>query len=179
MMRAVKTLLVVLLALAVLLAIAGFFLPTQWRVERSIAIRASPDAIFPLISNLKAWEGWSPWNRDMDPTLQISYEGPASGVGAISRWTGEKIGRGRLEVTASDPARGIVYDLSMEGGAFRAQGSIMLEAQTGGTKVTWAGSGQVGMNPIGRYFVLLLDPMIGSDLMQGLDTLKERIEKGR
>ena len=178
-MRVLKLLLAVLLALAVVLTAISFFLPTQWRVERSIVIRAAPEAIYPSIANLRAWESWSPWNRDKDPTLQISYEGPAQGVGAISRWTGEKMGRGRLEVTASDPGRGMVYDLTMEGGAFKAQGSIVLEPVTGGTKVTWADSGQMGKNPLSRYFILLLDPMIGPDLQKGLDTLKETLEKGR
>jgi hypothetical protein len=82
-------------------------------------------------------------------------------------------------VTASDPARGIVYDLSLQGDAFKAQGSFTLEPDRGGTKVTWADSGQVGRNPFARYFVLLLDPMLGPDLQRGLDTLKETVEARR
>ena len=57
---------------------------------------------------------WTPWNSQLDPTLVYTYEGEP-GVGFRSRWTGEKAGKGTLEITSAEPGRGIVYVMKFEG----------------------------------------------------------------
>ena len=59
--------------------------PSHFHVERSAAVPAPPAAVFPLIDDFHRWPEWSPWEK-MDPALQRSYSGPASGLGAGYAW---------------------------------------------------------------------------------------------
>ena len=69
---------IVLLLAAFLLYVAA--LPDQFRVERSLALRATPEQIFPLINDFHEWEAWSPWEK-IDPAVRRTYDGPAQGKG--------------------------------------------------------------------------------------------------
>lgn len=55
--------------------------PSDYRVPRSLAIDAPPEAMFPHVNEMKKWEGWNPWGK-IDPNMKLTYDGPASGVGA-------------------------------------------------------------------------------------------------
>jgi hypothetical protein len=55
---------VVVLGIAIVLILAAMK-PDQFRVQRTAAIKAPPDKIFPLINDFKAWPAWSPYeNKD-------------------------------------------------------------------------------------------------------------------
>ena len=56
-------------------------------------------------------------------------------------------------------------------------GTIELRAQDGGIRVVWADAGDLGMNPVNRWFGLFLDKMIGPDFERGLVNLKRLAEK--
>src|SRR5262245_8304270 len=69
--------------------------PANFRVARSLAIAAPPDAVFPHVNDLKKWEAWNPWGK-IDPNMKLTYAGPASGVGASYSWAGNnEVGEGR------------------------------------------------------------------------------------
>ena len=57
-------------------------------------------------------------------------------------------------------------------------GAIMLEAGGENTKVTWSNEGDLGANPINRYFGLMMDRMMGPDFEEGLNNLKRAVEAG-
>ena len=48
----------------------------------------------------------------------------------------------------------------------------MLEPAEGGVKVVWVDAGDLGMNPMSRWFGLFLDGMIGPDFEKGLAKMK-------
>ena len=48
-----------------------------------------------------------------------------------------------------------------------------------GTHVTWSFDSDMGAGPIGRYFGLLMDRMVGPDFEGGLANLKALAEKVR
>ena len=81
----------IILGLIVLLAIAvgiAFLLPGKVHVERSIAIAAPAEKIFPLINSPRRFNEWSPWAQ-IDPDMKITFSGPESGVGATMEWQSE------------------------------------------------------------------------------------------
>ena len=51
---------VLVLGIAVVLILAAMK-PDQFRVQRTTAIKAPPEKIFPLINDFKAWPAWSPY----------------------------------------------------------------------------------------------------------------------
>ena len=52
---------------------------------------------------------------------------------------------------------------------------VQLTPAGGSTKVDWSMEGE-NAYPLGRYMGLLMDGMIGADLVQGLENLKTYIE---
>ena len=43
-------------------------------------------------------------------------------------------------------------------------------------KVTWFNQGDLGWNPVSRYFGLLMDKMMGPDFEEGLENLRRKAE---
>src|SRR5438128_3590085 len=103
----VAILVILALAIAVVLILA-LRKPDTFRVQRTAAIDAPPERIFPLISDFHQWRAWSPW-EDRDPDLQRSYSGPARGEGAVYQWKGNRnVGAGRMEIVEAPPHRIVI-----------------------------------------------------------------------
>src|SRR6266851_5305480 len=91
------------IVVVVLVVIAGILVyaatrPDSFRVQRSASIKAPPQKIFPLIDDLKAWAGWSPYEKK-DPAMKRSFGPVAAGKGATYEWEGNKnVGQGRMEI---------------------------------------------------------------------------------
>jgi hypothetical protein len=175
-MRFLTKLFLAVLTIVALALLVALFLPNKYRVERTIIIEASPEAIFPWVNNLRKWPEWTVWTREQDPTLTYSYEGAEEGAGATSKWDGKKTGSGVMKVIEANPRTGVKYDLSFEQGKYKSVGAILFEAVGGATKITWADEGELARNPLSRYFGLLMDQMIGPDFETGLNNLKKKIE---
>ncbi len=172
-MKAVKISLAIIAVLAVAAVAVAWFLPSAWRVERVTVIRAPAAAIFSDIASLKRWPDWTVW---YEPDIKVAYEGPEAGVGAVSRWVG-KDGEGEMTVVASEQDRRMRYRLVFDRGEFMTEGEFTLTSDRDGTRVVWAAWGDVGDSFFGRYFALLLKPMLGSDFETSLAKLKKRHEK--
>lgn len=183
----------IVIGLAVLVALVlagGFLMPSGWKVERSVVIAAAPETIAPAIVEPKQWSTWAAWNNDMDPEAKWTFFGPASGAGASMAWTGPKLGKGLLTITSVEPMV-IGYRMQMEGnltgegeqtkmeGGSPASGTFTFTAEAGGTRVTWLDQGDMGMNVIGRYFVPMLNKMLGQHFETGLAKLKTISEQAQ
>ena len=83
-----------------LLAVVGVAAarPDGFRVERSATIAAPPDRIYPLISDLRQFNTWNPFQRK-EPGARLTYSGPNAGIGATYVWDGDKSGSGRMDPT--------------------------------------------------------------------------------
>lgn len=158
------------------LVLFAYILPNRWQVERSILIAASRTSIFSYINNLQQWPSWTYFSEDHDNTAQISFHGPSSGIGASLYWAGEKLGDGKLTITESNPETGVRYAMQIQGFYPAIFGKISLITTTQGTKVIWKDQGELGNNPVNRYFGLLLEPTLGVGLEKSLAKLKEIVE---
>ena len=175
-MKWLKRILLGLVIVAVVFVGVGLLLPSRYHVERSIVIGTSPASIYPYLANLKRWPEWSAWTKEADPTLVYSYEGPAEGTGAISRWEAKKLGQGEMKLTAADPIKGVQFDLSFDHGKFRCTSAMQFAPTDNGTQVTWRMESDSGANPVGRWFNLIMDRMVGPDFESGLAKLKRLAE---
>ncbi len=167
-----KKILIGVAAIVAVLVIVGFMLPGQVHVERSTTISASPEQIWPLVSDFSRFNEWSPWAK-RDPNTKYTYEGGKTGVGAKMSWTSDhpEVGNGSqetLEATAPTHLKNKL-DFGADG---TAEATFTLAAAEGGTTVTWSLDSDLGMNPIARYFGLMFDSMIGPDYEAGLSSLK-------
>jgi uncharacterized protein YndB with AHSA1/START domain len=153
-------------------------LPDTFRVQRSVSIKAPPDKVFPFINNLKTMNEWNPFAKQ-DPTIRLTYSGPAGGKGAANDWDSDgQAGKGRLEITESAPPSQVTMRLDMIK-PMEGHNAIVfaLQPQSGGTNVRWAMSGEY--NFITKVVALLfnMDRMIGGEFEKGLSDLKAMAEK--
>lgn len=171
-----RKILVGLVAAAVLLAGVAYLLPRQIHVERTITVERPAADVYPLVASMHRFNEWSPWST-LDPTMQLTYSGPDSGVGSKMAWSGNsKVGVGSDLIVAAIPNERV--DVALQFGAQGpARSSFLLVPSSTGTGVTWTLDLDLGMNPIGRYFGLLMDRMIGPDYERGLARLKALAER--
>src|SRR5258708_7088595 len=96
-----KRILLALVALIVIFAVIVSLQPADYRIARSAKIAAPPATVFPYVNDFHRWDAWSPW-ANLDRAMKTIYEGPASGTGAIYRWSGNsKVGEGQMTLTES------------------------------------------------------------------------------
>jgi len=175
-MRALKRILIGLVVLVALLAGVGMLLPRNIHVERSAAIEAPPATVFAVLNGFGQFNKWSPW-FDLDPKAEYTYEGPARGVGAKMSWKGDpkKAGSGSQEIIDSRPGELVKESLDF-GDQGKAVAQFTLSGEANGTKVIWSLDSDMGMGPVGRYFGLMMDGMVGKDFEKGLAGLKKLVE---
>lgn len=168
---------VVVAAVAALVAYAAATQPNEFRVQRSLVIKAPPEKIFPLISDYKAWGAWSPWEHK-DPNMKRTYSEPASGQGARYAWDGNKeIGSGEMvmsEVTAPSKLKLDMHFKTPFEAKNKAEFTLVPDA--GGTNVTWAMYGPAPlMNKVMCLF-FNMDKMVGGEFEKGLAAMKTKAE---
>ncbi len=166
--------------LIVLLVVVAYLLPSKVHVERTTVINAPAAKVFSELNNLQKWSVWDPWQKK-DPNIKNTYTGPESGVGSANAWISnhEEVGSGSLVITESVPNELIKSDMAFgEPGEEYGNATAIfnLTAEGENTKVVWGMDMDLGMNPIARYFGLMMDGSIGKDFEQGLTNLKAHVE---
>lgn len=164
-----------LAVLLLLLSVAAYFLPRQYRVERSLVIKARADQVFPQFADLRAWKNWGAW-QERDPAMKIETSAKSTGAGAWNRWESRTEGNGKMTFTAVEEGRSVAYLLEFPDMGTTSKGTMVLQDAGPGLKVVWVDAGDLGMNPMFRWFGLFLDRMIGPDFEKGLANLKRLAE---
>lgn len=176
-MKAVKNILLGLVALVVVLLVVGLLLPGTWKVERSIVINAPAARIYPLVADLRnGWPKWSEFQK-ADPATTHEYSGPASGKGATDAWKSKKMGDGSSTIVAAEKNKRLEMDVKMVMMKNTDHGSFTFVPEGKATRVTWADAGDVGSNPVGHLFAkFLMDRMLGGYFEKSLASLKDLAE---
>jgi len=167
----------IIVALIAALLIYAASRPASFRIERSTAINAPPEKIFPLINDFHRWNAWSPWEK-LDEGLKRTFSGPASGKGAVYEWLGNnKVGQGRMEITdATAPSKVTIKLDFLKPFEAHNTAEFTLAPQGGATRVNWA---MYGASPyMARLMGLVfnMDKMLGASFDQGLANLKAQAE---
>lgn len=148
--------------------------PAEFAVERSIGIAAPPEIPYALVNDLHNFNLWSPWDQK-DPQMKRTFEGSASGVGAVYGWSGNKdVGTGKMTIVESKPAELVAMKLDfIEPMTATNQTVWTFKPIASGTQVTWSMQGH--NNFAGKAFALFMDmdKMIGSDFETGLANMKK------
>lgn len=176
-LRTPAKILAVLVLVLLLLAGVSFLLPASYEVSRERLVHAPPAQVHPWLDDLSRWKDWTAWGEQYPGTVYV-FGAQRTGAGARSSWDDPEAGQGEIEITASDPERGVWYDLAFDGGAWRAKAAIQLAPAEGGTRVTWTMRGELGANPLARWMGLFMDRLVGPDFERGLERLDERLAGG-
>jgi effector-binding domain-containing protein len=171
----IKKILIALGAILILALVVGLLLPRHVKVERSVLIDRPASLVFATVNSFQLFPKWSPW-QDLDPNMHQTMEGARDGVGAKLVWSGNaKVGSGTQLITASVPDRSVASDLDFSGMGI-AKSLIALTPEGAMTRATWSLDIDMGGNPVGHYFGLTMDGMIGKDFASGLAKLKTLVE---
>jgi hypothetical protein len=166
----------VVIAVAVVLILAAMK-PDTFQVQRSIAINAPPERIYPLIADFKAWGAWSPWEKK-DPAMRRSFSGTERGVGARYAWDGDKnVGRGSMEIVEAAPAK-VALKLDFLA-PFEAHNDAVFALQPHGqmTNVVWTMTGPTPFFGKIIHVFMNMDRMVGADFEAGLVAIKAAAER--
>lgn len=164
------------LAVLVLLLVAvAFFLPRTYRVERQLVMKAKADAVFAQFADLRTWKNWGAW-QERDPAMKLTYSEKSTGIGAWSAWESKSEGNGKMTITGVEAGQRVTYKLEFPDMGTSSTGTMELVPADGGVKVVWFDAGDLGMNPMFRWFGLFLDKMIGKDFERGLEKMKAIVE---
>ncbi len=164
---------IILFVLVALFLIVAAFLPKQFHVEQSIVINRPSEYPFNEINTLRNWQSWSPFD-DEDPDMVTTYEGPASGLGAISMWVSETQGNGSMMISESAPFSKIVTDLDFgENGL--GTGYFTFSEENNKTKVAWGMDFNTSY-PVERVVFAIMKGAMEEMFMKGLKSLKQQCE---
>jgi len=125
-----------------------------------------------VVNDFRQWDAWSPWSK-LDPAMKKTLEGPAEGVGAIYRWSGnDEVGEGSMTLLESKPGEKVGIKLEFLrpfAGVNDVQFTFVPEGT--GTKVAWAMQGKNAF--VAKVIGLFLDfeKMCGDAFSEGLANL--------
>jgi hypothetical protein len=159
------------LALAALLIgvplIVATCMDSTWEVEARRTLDAPPASVHPWLDAVGRWRSWAV----ADAALLEVGTGPVRGPGARLHWGPSRLGPGRLELTASDPARGVWFDVHLGDDRHPIRGVILLAPAAAGTEVTLICRGDVGPDPLAKLAL----PWAKGELERGLASVLERL----
>lgn len=176
-MRALKTLLIILLAVIALAVILGLMGPKSSTVSRSVVIHATAPVVYAHANSLQHMAEWSPWSKK-DANMEVTYSSEEGGVGQTSTWSGNPdVGKGKQEISAMVPDKAVDLKITfIEPFEAVAEADLDLIAMGDSTKATWTYSGENGF--FSRIYLMFndMDKMIGPDFQDGLSQLKALAE---
>ncbi len=150
------------------LLLIGYLLPSDWEAEVSAFVPAAPDVVYTFLDSPEGWQRWTPW-----PESGVQRSGPARGAGASLSWNDPDLGAGSFTISsASQPSR-VAYDVVIDEGAIRADGTVDVTPEGGGSRVTWRERGDFGWNPLMGYWALSMSRAQTDELTKGLDRLRQ------
>ena len=159
-----------------LLFLAGLFLPDHFEVQRTREIKADNARLHSLVNDLERWREWTSWG-DGDEAIVLEYSDPSSGVGAWYSWRGDKVSSGRIQITASDPSKGVWYDMTFAYEPHPMKGALRYLTAEEGLELEWSLRGELG-GPLERALGPIIAWRAGADFDKSLSVLAELLSQG-
>jgi hypothetical protein len=174
-MKIAKNIFTGLGTIILLLVLISFFLPASYHIERSIEIEQEAEVVYNQVIDFNQYLTWNPWT-EKDPDSKNVITGEAGTPGTTWNWDGKITGKGSLTLVdfkKNDFIRNkLVFEYPNQ---MESEDLWLFEYQKGRTLVRWVNTGDLNF-PIGRWFGLFLDNMLGKDFEKGLSNLKIKCE---
>jgi len=154
----------------------ALFLPSEMSVTETEVINAPPERVFDLINDLRVFTGWISWDNHGE-NIELEFSDSAIGEGAWYHWAGEESGEGTATVVESVRPQRIQMAIEFEQGKMAMTNRFRLGPETGGgTRVEWELYMDDGGHLVHRYFLPIMEAMVGPFLAEGLTDLKKLAE---
>jgi uncharacterized protein YndB with AHSA1/START domain len=172
-----KKILLILAVIVIAFVTIVMLQPKHYAVARERTMATTPDKPFQQVNDFHNWEKWSPWAK-LDPAMKQTYEGSASGVGAIYTWSGnDEVGEGKMKILESKPNERVVIALEfLRPFPSSSITEFTFQPEGAGTTVTWKMSGENNFMSKAFQLFMKMDSMIGPDFEKGLAAMKTIVE---
>lgn len=151
--------------------------PEKFHYERSGVINASPETIFPFLTNFQLGSQWNPY-EEKDLNMTKNYSGEPGTIGSKMEWSGNPdVGAGTLELVSMVPNESVDIRLTMTKPMEMSHMiHYRLAPEASGTKFTWWQDGE--NNLVGKIMTIIIDcdKMFGTDMEHGIAKLKKVVE---
>jgi uncharacterized protein YndB with AHSA1/START domain len=178
-MSIIKKTIGALIGIILLLLIVAIFVNKEYSVERKVTIQQPKNLVFNYIKFLKNQDEFSVWMQ-IDPNIKKEYIGTDGSVGFISSWNSEHkdVGRGEQEIVKIIEGERIEYELRFyepwESTSPALMTTEIIDENT--TLVRWSFYGKMNY-PMNLLLLFMnMEEMIGSQLQEGLNSLKDILE---
>ena len=179
-MRILKRIFFTLLALIVIVLIAGLFMDKNYAMEREVTVNIPKDSVFQYIKHLKNQDEFSVWNQK-DPNSKRTFTGTDGEVGFIYTWDSsmDEVGAGEQEIKKITEGERVDMELRFKRPFESTDYAYFIteSVSPAQTKVKWGFTGTMPypMNVMKPF--MNMDEMMGKDLQAGLDKMKANLEK--
>lgn len=169
------------IVLVVVLVAFAIFVQTRkntFSYQVSGVINATPEKIFPFISDMRLGDQWSPYEKGIE--MKKEYIGEANQIGGKMLFESKDSGSGSLEIMQIVQNDKVDYKLIMTA-PFYAENIITyrLVPEEAGTRFVWNMSGE--NNFLGKLIGVFIDceKMMNDTNMKGINNLKELVEQSK
>jgi len=174
-----ELLLYIFLGIIALIVLLGTIAPNSYNVSRSVVVDRPVHETFRYLKMVKNQDNWSPW-KQKDPNMTQSFSGTDGEIGFVSKWEGNKdVGSGEQEILRIVENDIIETELRFFK-PWKSQSDAYLKVDSvdnGKTRVTWGFSGK-NKFPTNIFFLFFnMDKTVGKDFEEGLESLKNILEK--
>ncbi len=169
------TLLIIIISTVIILFTIAAFQPEDYKVARSITIKANDSIVWRGINLHSSFAQWNPWLK-MDPNCKTNITGTDGTIGSRFSWDSKSddLGSGEMTINKVVPMQTTGYDLHfIKPWDDHSQVEMRMLKQNDAMQVTWEMSGKQKL--IGRAFMLLMggfENAISKDFDKGLNELK-------
>ncbi len=172
-----KKILLVLVALVLVFVVVVALQPSEFHVERSVAVNAAPADVFAEVNDFHKWDAWSPWAK-LDPNAKVTFEGPEAGEGQVMTWAGNsEVGAGKMTLVESKPDELVKTKVDFTEPFEGTSMSQFTFAPKGDqTEVTWSMDDEHSFIEKAMCLVMNGKKMVGEQMEKGLAQLKELAE---
>ena len=180
-MKILKKIGLILLLIIAILCIYVAFLPSTFKVERSIVINSSESVVWNGINKLENFKLWNPWLL-RDTATKTTITGKDGELGGSFAWNSDNkdVGSGQMTISNVVLNKQSDYDLKfLKPFESSSKVSMAMEKAENGFKTTWSMSGEQGF--FEKLIMLAMggmDGAVGNDFETGLQTLKKLCENG-
>jgi len=160
---------------AVLFLVVGAILPAERTLTESVETNRRLSIVFDTLNSFKRFKDWNPVAL-RDPSINLQFSGPESGVGARIDYTSsvEGIGKGSWEIVDSEEDVSVTYKLENPQRGENKRMVITLKP-TGrnnrNVEISQQYSVEYGWNLLGRYAGMYVSRHVGDDVKLGLGKL--------
>lgn len=178
-MKIVKWILIVIVTLIAIPLITALFVRKDYHTERKVVIEQPVEMVFDYAKLLKNQDNFSVWAK-MDPDMQKTYTGTDGEVGFVSAWesTNPDVGRGEQKIVDMVENERIDYELIFLEPWESVNDAYLIfnRLDKNETEMTWGLKGRMPYPFNLMYLFMDFDTMLGKDLTDGLNNLKDILE---